>query len=429
MKKVLYILAVACTLSFVACSSDDNDNNENTQGGEVVESTDAANLAVNTYAIDGVVAEFGSVLTMMVEENPSIVATPTAGISSTDAIFKCDEVLFASINPTLIGKEFDLMSETTLYTFMSTLSGAFLEGVAPKLTMEIEAGKATFTFSDNTLNVKADITLVDGTTLSFHVQAEHTAQINENIISSPYGEKPLRAAFYLEEDGLTYLYFTPGGISYFEEMDIVTWYLYIVVDSSMVNGQTIALSTVGENQAFMFGMIDNFDDSKSFSIMSGDLGDATGTINLTKHSEGNYTAIMDILYQGDEYSVLFTGDCTSTDEEMPVEQNYLQYKGEKFDVTAATLTKDGAVWSVDITASNNTTITVTAPAEFFDGVAHGFSQSDDFTVTYDGTTYSGAAGNSGTLTASLDESAQALTLDFTNYNNIILNYVGDVTIN
>lgn len=429
MNKFLYILAVACTLSLVACSSDDNDNNENTQGGEVVESTDAAHLEVNTYAIDGQIAEFGSVLTMMVGENPSIVATPTGGISSTDDIFECDEVLFASISPTLIGKEFDLMSETALFTFMSTLSGAFLESVAPELTSEIEAGKATFTVADNTLNVKADITLVGGTTFSFHTQAEHTAEINENIITSFYGEKPLRGAFYWEEDGLTYLYFTPGGISYFEEIDIVTWYFYIIVDSSLVNGRTLDLSTMDENQTFMFGMIDNFDDNNSFSIINGDLGGATGTINLTKNGEGNYTAIIDLVYQGYEYSVLFTGDCTSTDVEMPVEQNYLQYKGEKFDVTAATLTKDGAVWSVDITASNNTTITVTAPAEFFDGVAHGFSQSDDFTVTYDGTTYSGAAGNSGTLTASLDESAQKLTLDFTNYNNIILNYVGDVTIN
>lgn len=425
-----YILVALCSLMLAACGGDDDapitpEGGDN-PGGGVVETPVAANLDVNSYALAGEVAEFGSVKAMMVGENLSIVATPQAGIASAEEILECGEFVYAAVNPLLIGKEFDLMTEQSLYTFISTMVGAELESVAPDLTDEIEAGTALFTYQNSVLNVKADLTLVGGVTLSFHAETTIETVINKNVISSIYGEKPLRAAFYLEEDGVTYLYFTPAGISYFEELSIATWYLYLVADSSLLNGKQVNISA---DVPFIFGMVDNFDDSNSFEITNDDLHGASGMFNIKRNGEGDYTAIIDITYGGAAFNVAFAGECVSANEQMPVEQNYVVYEGEKLNLNGASLTKAESVWRVELDVDNGTTIVATAPATFFDGNARGFSQSADLTVSYEGVTYSKANGYSGTFTALYDESGSTLSLSFTNYDNLELSYAGSVTIN
>lgn len=428
MKKYIYILLAVSVLSLVACSEsgDNGGNGENETPSEEVK-TDAASLKVNTYAIDGEVYSFGSVAVMMIGENISILATPEANVGSAEAILECDEYIYGAVSPTLVGKEFDVVEESSLYTFMSTLVGAELETVAPVMTEEIEAGKALFTYQNDVLNVKVDLTLTGGAIFSFHAEAKYAVIINENTISSIYGEKPLRAAFYKDYEDTTALFFTPAGISYSEELSIATWYLFVVVEKGLINGGSVDITTISSEDFFSFGMVDNVEDN-SFEIVNGNLGGATGEFNIRRNGKGNYTALIDITYQGDEYTVAFTGECVSYDERMPQEHNYMVYKGEKVSLVEASLTKAESVWSVELKVEDGSTVVATAPATFFDGNARGFSQSADLTVSYKGVTYSKANGYSGTFTAKYDEAKSALTIDFTNYDNLKFNYSGSVAI-
>lgn len=433
MKRYLYILLAICTLSFAACGGDDNNSvipggGENPGGGEVGGIT-AAELDANSFALDGEVVALGSVAAMMVDENLSVVATPQSGVTSAEAILECEEFLFASVSPLLVGRKFNLITESSLYTFVSTLAGAGLETVAPEFTEEIEAGTAIFTYQGNELDVKADLTLVGGVSFSFHIQTTIEADVNESVIVSIYGEKPLRTAFYLKEGGYTYLYFTPAGLYYFDELSIATWYLYLVVDDSLVSGQTLDITSVGEDTTLFFGMVDNFDEGNSFEVASGHLEGATGTINISERGEGDYTAVIDIVFGGNSYSVNFAGECLSALDEEPESGNVLLYNGEELGVTGVSLTKGESVWSLIFDVEDGTTLTATAPATFFDGNARGFSQSADLTVSYQGVTYSKANGHSGTFTALYNEQDATLSLSFTNYDNLELNYSGSVTIN
>ena len=64
----------------------------------------------------------------------------------------------------------------------------------------------------------------------------------------------------------------------------------------------------------------------------------------------------------------------------------------------------------------------------FGGNSYGFSQSPNFTVSFDGKVFSKANGNNGTVTAYYKVRSQELELDFTDYNQLTFNYVGTVTV-
>jgi hypothetical protein len=62
------------------------------------------------------------------------------------------------------------------------------------------------------------------------------------------------------------------------------------------------------------------------------------------------------------------------------------------------------------------------PSDFIDGNAHGFSQSPDLYIEYDGKVYSKAKGYSGTVTVGRD--GDTLRIDATNYDNLKITYEG-----
>ena len=210
-------------------------------------------LAKNAYAINDATHTFGSVGAMMEGENLLIVATPTSGVEGAEAIFECEEYFYGAVSPLLLDVEFDVMSEQRLFTMVSTLAGASLETVAPEFLDEVSAGKCLINKNGNIFTLKAELTLIDGTTLAVHIEAEEHFVVNENKIWRGKEEKPLRAAFYQTEEGTTGLYFTPGGIDYFEELEIATWYLYLVLDDELISGDVVSLSGLN-GKSFVFGM-------------------------------------------------------------------------------------------------------------------------------------------------------------------------------
>ena len=424
MKKFLYLLMTVALSMFAACTTPNENNGGGNDGGTPIPEP-TPELAVNTFSINDVVGKFKSVALAQMDEYIYLAATPTADITSAEDILGADEFVYLLVGPQLVGKEFDLMTEQNSYTIMSTLAGAVLEGVAPEATYEISAGKASFSLVNNVATAKAEITLTNGTVLKLHLSAEQKVVVNENIIARGDEEKPLRAAFYMEDEGYTTLYFTPGNIDYFAGIYDVTWYTYITIPDSFANGQK---QNLNEESLIMFGMGDNVDYDNYVEIYGDDLQGAIGYYAISKRGEGVYAADINITVNGVLYKVSFDGTCVSAFAEPEKKTNYLSYNGVEYEISAATLTEANSLYTFTFTNTSGKDIVLTAPDSAFGGDAYGFSQSPDFTVSYDGKVLSKANGNNGTMTAYYKVMSQVLELDFTDYDKLNFNYTGAVTI-
>ena len=415
---VLYLVSLAALFS-VSCEPVGN-------GG-----ADGGELKANTYSVDGVVGAFNSVSVMMVGENISIVATPDKSLTSGEAILECGNYLFASVGPLLVNEEFDIKTESRLFTFISTLADAKLATVAPGKTNEITSGKAEFIYENDILVVKAKMTLVSGKVFEFHAKAEYAVKVNENTIARGSEEKPLRAAFYSESGNTTTLVLTPANIDYFEELEDASWYMHLTVSNNLISGSNIDVTKLGANDTFEFGVVDNVRSSKSFSIVYGvsDMSNVEGSFNIAKKNEAEYSINIDIIVADVAYKANFEGECISEHKQQEVKTNYFIYNGTEYVATGATLTKGESVWSVEVAASNGMSATLNAPQSFFvQGGTYGFSQSQSFTVVCEGVTYSKANGSSGTVTLQYDDQNKAITIDFTNYDNLQFNYSGSAAV-
>ena len=151
MKRFLLIVLCLVGLLFaVACERDNN-------GGK-----HESELPINSCSISGEATKLQSVAVEMLDDNIYIVATPTPNIATATEIFGCEEYLFVAVNPLLVGKEFDLKTESSLYTIISTLSGVPLREVTPENNGEVKAGTIKFAYENNVATVKGAITLANG---------------------------------------------------------------------------------------------------------------------------------------------------------------------------------------------------------------------------------------------------------------------------
>lgn len=415
----LIALAIVGMLFAVACEPDNNGGN----GGET-------ELAVNSYSILGETTQLQSVAVEMLGENIYVVATPTPNLTTAEAILESKEYIFVAVSPLLVGEEFDLKTESKLYTIMSTLSGAPLKEVTPENNSEVKAGTAQLTYEGGVAVVKAAITLTNGNLLKLHLSAEKDVEVNGNIIARGDEEKPLRAAFYDEGDYATTLYFTPAGLEHFGEIDDASWYIYLGVSNQLVDGQKHSLADMGGTSMFEFGVIDNVSSSKSAEIMAGYLRGATGDFTLTKTADARYKATINVKLLGVQYVVNFDDKCISVDYAPEKKTNYFDFKGAEYTITSATLTKGESVWSVELANASGKSVVLNAPKEFFntgDG-GRGFSQSKEFTVEYNGRVYSKANGDSGTIISTYDEVTDNLVVDFFNNSDVKFNYTGVVEV-
>jgi len=417
MKKILCFLLSAATL-LVACKPDNSiDDNE-------------TGLPLNSYSINENKAELQSVVVDMLGENIYVVASPTANLSTAAEILESDEYVFVAVSPLLVGKTFDLKTESSLYTVMSTLSGAKLDNITPSDNKAISAGTATLSYENGVAVVKAEITLKSGTVLKVHASAENELSLNGNTISRGDEYKPLRAAFYDEGDYSTTLYFTPAGAEYYGELEDVSWYMYIGVSNLLLDGKSHSLAELDGTSSFEFGIIDNVMSSKTIEIMAGYLRGATGEFTISKTAAATYKADINITIQGVTYRASFEDECISVDYAPEKPTNFFTFKGAEYTALSATLTQGAEVWSVEIATSSGKNVVLNAPKAFFNSGngGRGFSQSADFTVEYDGTVYSKANGYSGTIISAYDEATQHLALDFFNNSDVKFNYTGTVEV-
>lgn len=390
----------------------------------------------NTFVINGESYDFESVSATMTGENVSIAASPQPGYSDVvDMMTDAEEYMYVGISPILVGKEFDLMTEQNLYTVYSTLADCFIEILAPGETSEITSGKCLVTVEDNTVTLAADIELKDGTSLKALIVTDNIETpivINENEIGRNDEIKPLRTAFYLEKGNLTYLYFTPANISYFSELSIATWYLYMVVPTNLIKGKDISMDELDPSCSFVFGMVDNVTPEQSVEVAGDSLKNLTGTINISNSELGSYLVKCELFLNGNVFRIWFDGPCISAKNEKPEEKkdNKFKYKKETFDILSASLSKGEEVWMLTLDMDNGKSAEITMSKNLFQkGGVFGFSQDKNMAVAYDGNVFSKANGFSGTLTMRLDETAGIVETEFTNYNGCEFYYFGEYELN
>lgn len=379
---------------------------------------------------------FKSTAMMMVGENIAVAASVEEGFTDVRTMMEeSSEFFYAAVSPMLLDKEFDLKTEKALFTIISTLAEAQIETVAPEETSEIKSGKGKAVLKDGILTFKAELTLSDGTSLSVNISTEENEDdpivINENLIGRGEEVKPLRAAFYKEDGDLTYLFFTPGNIQYFDELSIVTWYSYIVLPTALINGRTISTAEMTEGQTFMFGVVDNVNADNCFDIDNSNLSILKGTFNISKNEAGSYKALIEFVKDRETYYVAFDGECISSDVTAPEIEKEAEftYGGEKSGIDAAFLEKEDGIWYLTLDVSNGKQAVISMSEKFWEsGGTFGFSQDPNMSVTYDGNTYSKANGHSGTLTMHLDEEAGIVETEFTNYKDCEFYYKGAFTL-
>lgn len=422
-------MTLAAICSMVSCEKHDNTEEEDKKDDgkeDVIINPEEYPYNENTWVIDGIENDIFSTALTMVGENLAIAASTEEGLTDVTDIMESEEFFYAAVSPVLLNKEFNPKSEKSVFTLISTLSDVPLETVAPDETDEIKDGKCLMTYEDNVLTLKAELTLADGTKVGLHITAKakdgEEIVINENIIGRGDEMKPLRSSFYKVEEGLTYLFFTPANISYFSELDIARWYMYLVIPTDKV--------TTKGAEAVRFGVIDNVDAANSFEIDADAIAQAAGTCNIATSGEGEYTA--DILFDIADvtYFVKFDGTCISADVEESVEvlETYFKYNGEELTIESAVLVKKDEVWTLDLAVSNGRMASVTMSPDFFaKGGTFGFSQDKNMAVGYAGKTYSKANGDSGTVTMHLDDANGIVETQFTNYKDLEFYYKGKYT--
>lgn len=377
----------------------------------------------NSWTVNGIENDFLSTALTMVGDNLAIAASPEEGLTDVTSIMESDEFFYAAVSPVLLNKEFNPKNETSAFTIISSLNEALLEAVAPDKTDEIRDGKCLMTFEDNVLTLKAKLILTDGTEVGLHITAEaqedEEVVINENIIGRGDEIKPLRAGFYKELEGTTYLFFTPANISYFSELDIATWYLYLAMPADMIRTKS--------GSEVLFGMVDNTNADNNFEISTDTGSETVETFYIATSGNGEYTADISFIIDGITYCIQFDGTCISADIEKPVEvfETSFTFNGETMDIESAALIKGDQTWTLELSISNGKKAEVTMPVKFWAYEAVGFSyDAENIRVSYDGNVYNKASGSSGTINLKLNEELSQIEIKFTNYNNLEFYYNG-----
>ena len=386
----------------------------------------------NTYEAAGQAGSFASVVAEInIDGYIMVAASPRAGLQEVSSVVESDEYLFVAISPLLHGKSIDLCKENLTYTVISTLRNAPIQEVAVGATRELRSGTACVSYSDaeGVLRASLDACLSSGVSLVAQMEAKCSLDINASSMSRGSELKPVRSAFCdTTIEGVTTLYLSPGGVDYASQLTDVSFYMALRVDNAKLSGATCDLKSIDSASAFAFSVVDNVNANKNVTLSAADMKGASGTFAVQRLGDEEYSLSFEITIRGVCYAASFSGRCVSVEEAPLVDSsNRMTYAGVRYALRSATLTK-GEPWRVTLVVEDGSQCEITAPASFFDGNAKGFSQSADFTVSYDGRTYSKANGDSGTMTALYDEQQGALEVEFSNYKNLEIYYSGAVRV-
>lgn len=451
MKKLMFLASMlaAGMMLFASCEPTgkvENPEDPENPGEEIPGPDDKEpELGLNTYRLDGADTKIGSTFVMSSGDYLAFYVTKQEGIGSFEQFLEMEEepeYLYFLVTPSLLNKELDLMTEKGEFAIGTTFSDVSLgEGIAPDFNESIQEGKAKFEFDETTrkCRISIELSIADGseTGMPFRLLAETVipeVEINKNIYSINGNEKPLRASFYMFPDETSlFLYFTSSEVVSLDEMTELAE-TYVIAKMPYTFDDSGAISVNASEASFIY--VDNY---------TGEMLDAVGSVTKSEVTVGSpnpdsdmaemaVKASLDFKFDnGQTVKIEFDGNSISADYVPPV-ANEFTINSETYSIGSAVLDRTTVPYTLwfhntagcDVIGEMEGGVTIKLPADCFTGEAVGFSQEPDFTISYGAVTWSGANGDSGTVTASVADGM--LSVEATNYDNFDLNYNGPVVI-
>lgn len=249
------------------------------------------------------------------------------------------------------------------------------------------------------------------------------------VEESPYyfivdgSRKDCKAVFCeTKPDGVT-LYFTPGDITDAKRLSDVYYYASLFLPNSVLDGTDVDVTGSTE---FEFTFVDNISE-QTINLSTGNVGEAFGTFNVEKQSDGTYYATINVNGMGSDRSLKVYYEGTPMVYDISTPNAYTLGDETSVNITAAASHLEDDLYTFYFTSTgetataDNADITVTVPSEFMTDEVKGFSGTDTnskISVTYKGVTYnqvsckgSDALAMGGNVKAKLEGSK--LTIDFT----------------
>jgi len=425
MRSFAAILFAATALC--ACN-DSNSDNKPVKGGGLTD------LKAETIVIDSKKTAVGSAVAAPFSEGVYIAATAAEGLESAEDIFATGEYVYVWVAPGLVGREFDLTTEKSSFTVMAVWGEDIFIQAANEMTSEdsgITEGKCLVKNDGDKYEAFVTMKTVEGVEISMRAAAVMAEEVNTNTITYDDASKPLRASFYMVDEGAHFLYFTPSEVYYFEEMqEMAIYYAYIMLmNPELATGRTIDLEG---NDEVMVGLMDarNVDEEPSY------LSAVEGSLKIKIIGEGEYEVYLDAKLDNDKtVTVEFTGVCTPVDAEKEI-SNSFTFNGNENAINTVYIEKTSAeMWTLYFSGMSEATfdeakqyspVKITLPPFGAEYEGYGFSFYDFMSIEYGPNIWNNAKGSSGTVQASLN--GDILKAEFTNYDNLSGEYEGKVNI-
>lgn len=369
----------------------------------------------------------------------TITLTPAKGVTTLEEIQLNDYDYFQVIvTPALLNKSFDVMTETEEFTIISLFDDPEFT-IAPEVNDGITAGTCQYTIEDSKATLIVDITLEDGRQMSVRASCEVTPEPEmSEYISINDLKKPVRAAFYeIDPDGSVALFFSPGEIETFDELETTIYYISLMLDGALLDGTQRDIASLSEDFALFY--VDNASGDMK-AVETGNLEGATGTFSVKQDSEFEEIFTIElhfVLGDGTKIDLKYDDECLTTEAAEEKANEYI-FNDNHIPINSVIVDKRNVevydIWlsgRFDITTIEEMQdygpVQISCPAECFNGSAAGFSvYPDQLAIIFGPTVYNFANGNTGTVTPLLIDSE--LTLDFTTYGELSGHYKGPVTI-
>lgn len=441
MKKFLFAL-MAITVAFASCQKDDNDGGNDNEGGgngsDTEQTVTLEDLTSGMLVINGEQTPLTGIFVDEYSGYMMVTMTDVAGAESFDWLVENEaEYVQILVLPSLCNREFDVKTETDGFALYSTYASAPLfEGAGPGFTEAIESGSCRFDFDGTNAEAFINLKLADGSTIAVRgAGVFEGTKPEENYIERNGDKDALRAAFYSVEDGLGYFYFTPADIDYFEEIEMASYYVVLLVDESLIDGRTVDIAT--ESSYFEVYYVDNATGDMIIGA-AGDTAGVEGSFSISRlDSEASFAASASIAFSENiSVSLTFSGECTDMYAE-PAKENAFVFDDVKTPIASVVVDTTSELWNIWLSGESGVetvegmqsadALRITAPEEAFSGEPVGLSTyNKTIEFAYGDSVWNYDNGAFGTLTVSLD--GETLNLDFTNYENLNGYYSGPAVV-
>lgn len=339
-----------------------------------------------------------------------------------------------SVLPVLLGREFNLKSETTTYSVARYNASESVADydiyITPGDLDATQYGHCRVVLDEAKGYAVLDLGLKqnDGTEVTVYDSLAcdlKLPQTSGNYIKAHGSTKPVNAAFYEKTDnGYVNLYFTPGAIDYFDEIESTTSYVCLsVLDRKLPVGTQDVTTTTAQYGLIYFNQEGEYFNSPLYIQFGQGYSDgASGTFDVIHGSkEGEYSVSMDLSYNGFGIELNYSGVLkdASLKPEKPAVGNSFTYGGAEHPIKSVVVDRTAANSLVDLFFSETPGLStvegmMAASPVVFSGFPSyaigpdsegeplycGFSQFPNFEVSYSGKSWSYSNGSTGTIIVS-----------------------------